>query len=344
MPYEQSTTCCRYSSTQQKSIEYALDTNGNNARQLVDRTTRRKLTLKVVELESTKRYQTESARLSYQDLNREEKLVQLCELLGNAYRQPVLFIIDELDRMQTTKGLASFLKAASGPNLKFMLVGIASNISEMLDDHQSLERRLVSINVPIMTRSELRQIVTQAMKYLDERQLVFEFTEDATNRLARVAAGFPWFVHVLGQASLVEVSDRGETIIQEVDIARAVVGVVENRFAQQFADMYQNAVRDSAPREMTLRAFAKWTAADIPTSEIYKILRAREVSIRNPSMYRGHLCRDEFGGLLFTPAFQKRGLVRFRNEMFKAYVRLRPSIYNGTDERVNEAWTRLHNE
>jgi hypothetical protein len=304
---------------------------------LVDRTTRRKLTLKVFELESTKKYQAERQRLSYQDLNLEEKLVQLSEILTDAYGQPVLFIIDELDRMQNTNGLASFLKAASGPSLKFMLVGIASNISELLSDHQSLERRLVTVRVPLMTKPELQQIVYKAQAYLDKDGIEMRFTREARERLARVAAGFPWFVHVLGQQVLVDVADRGEIVIQETDIAAGLMNVVHNRFAQQFADMYQNAVRDSYARELTLRAFARWTDIDIPTGEIYKILKMG-LGITNPSVYRGHLCKAEFGNVLYTPVFQKRGLVRFANEMFKVYVRLRPSIYQNADTKVEEAW------
>jgi hypothetical protein len=50
------------------------------------------------------------------------------------------------------------------------------------------------------------------------------------------------------------------------------------------------------------------------------------------------MCKPEYGGILFVPGIQKRGLVRFRNEMFKAYVRLRPSIYVDVDSAVTAAY------
>lgn len=312
-----------------------VDAGNGRAGHLVDRTTRKKLTLKMFELESTRKYQTETQRLSYQDLNLEEKLLQLCELLTAAYGQPVLFIIDELDRMDETKGLASFLKAVSGDYLKFLLVGIAGNVSELLGDHQSLERRLVPIRVPLMTMPELAQIVLKAQTYLRDNGVELSFTRNAVLRMATVASGFPWFTHVIGQQCLVDADVDGVEIIDEDDVRRAVDSIVDNRFAQQFADMYQMAVRDSARREATLRAFASWRDADIPTGEIYKILKRS--GINGPSTYKGHLCSGDYGSILVAPAFQKRGLVRFRNEMFKAYVRMRPSIYKGVDERVDDA-------
>ncbi len=320
-----------------ESVENVPEGPLGRASQLVDRTTRRKLTIKVVEFESTKKYQTESRRLSYQDLNLEEKLVQLCDLLSATYGQPVLFVIDELDRMADTTGLASFLKASSSAALKFMLVGIASNVADLLADHQSLERRLVPVRVPLMKPGELGQIVVKAQNYLSAQGIGIGFSERAVLGLARIASGFPWFVHVLGQQALVDADERGDFEIRSGDVSRAVGSIVDNRFAQQFADMYQTAVRDSPNREMTLRVFAEWHDADIPTGEIYRLL-SRSLGVRGGSTYRGHLCTAEFGSVLFAPAFQKRGLVRFRNEMFKAYVRMRPSIYSGIDSRVKVAW------
>ncbi len=310
--------------------------DAGSASHLIDRTTRKKLTLKLFEIESTRKYQTESQRLSYQDLNLEEKLVRLCELLTASYGQPVLFIVDELDRMNDTQGLASFLKAASSEYLKFMLVGIASNVSDLLNDHQSLERQLVPIRVPLMNDVELGQIIVKALAYLEDQDVPITFDAEVILGLAKLAGGFPWFVHVLGQAALIDADDRGSDTVTYGDLRRAVNGIVNNRFAQQFSDTYQMAVRDSYNREMTLRALAQWNGADIPTGEVYRILKG--LGVQGASTYRGHLCQDQFGAAIFVPSFQKRGLVRFRNEMFRAYVRLRPSIYADVDRRVRHAY------
>lgn len=319
-----------------ESVDNASSGSSNVATHLIDRTTRKKLTIKMVELESTRKYQTETQRLSYQDLNLEEKLIQLCELLTATCGQRVLFIIDELDRMEDTTGLASFLKAASSEDLKFVLVGIAGHVPELLGDHQSLERRLIPVRVPLMEDPELGQIVLKAQEYLTDNSINIRFSQEAILRLAKVAAGFPWFVHVLGQQALLDADDAGASVINAPGINRTIAGIVDNRFAQQFADTYQMAVRDSINRELTLRAFAAWGDVDVPTGEIYRVLN--RLGVGGGSTYRAHLCAPEYGSILFIPSFQKRGLVRFRNEMFKAYVRLRSSIYDGVDQQVRDAW------
>lgn len=84
-----------------ESIEFA-SVEDSAAKQLVDRTSRKKLTLKFFEIESTKRFENEARRLPYQDLNLEEKFVHLVEIISDTYEQRVLFIIDELDVMAET--------------------------------------------------------------------------------------------------------------------------------------------------------------------------------------------------------------------------------------------------
>lgn len=322
-----------------ESVEH-VDTSAG-ATKLIDRTTRKRVTFKLFEAESTKKYAAESGRLSFKDLNLEEKLVQLCELLTDTYGMPVLFIIDELDRMKDTAGLASFLKAVSSEALKFVLVGIASNVAELLTDHQSIERRLRPVLVPVMEEAELEQIVIKAQSYLNAEGIPLAFSMRAIARLADVSSGYPWFVHVLGQECLIVAESKSRTLVQYNDVDRAIRGLARNESAQQLSDMYQAAVRDSEPREKTLRAFALWNHSDIPTRDVYKLL-SEELGTQAGSTHRSQLCKAEFGGILFVPPFQKRGLVRFRNEMFKAYVRMRPSIYSGVDSAVKEAYLKRH--
>ncbi len=317
------------------AAESVESTGTGSASQLIDRKTRKKLTVKIFEHETTRTYATKSQRLSYQDLNLEEKLVQLCELLSETYNQRVLFVIDELDRVEDTSGLASFLKAVSSEYLKFVLVGIAGNVSDLLSDHRSLERRLTSVKVPAMTPKELGQIIHKAEAYLLSRNYDVAFSREAVAALVRTASGYPWFIHVLGQKCLLDADEAGVSTVDANLVTAAIESIVENRFAQQFSDLYQMAVRDSYRREQVLRAFAEWGGTDIPVSDIYRLVET--LGVNGPSTYKAHLCSEAYGGVLSAPAFQSRGLVRFKNDMFKAYIRLRPSIYGGVAEEVRRA-------
>lgn len=320
-------------------IEFTQNPSMKDTRgRLVDRTTRKGLTLKFFTLETSRRYETERQRRSYEDLNLEGRLSQVCEVLTTTYGQPVMFIVDELDRLTDPRGLASFLKSVSGPKLKFTLIGIASNHSELLGDHESVVRQLNPIHLPPMTDAELGEIVAQVEDFLAVQGQPMEITETARRELVQLAGGFPWFVHVLGRAALLRAIDHqaGSVLVVWEDVEAARKGLAENRFAQQFKDQYQNAVRDSKGREVMLRVAALWAATDIPTSELNRI--AYSLNVTNTSGYKSQLCSADFGSPLTTPVFQERGLLRFKDQMFKTYVRMRPSIHPSVDEETAAAY------
>jgi hypothetical protein len=316
-----------------EEADFSGTTQKSKAAVLAERTISRKISLKAFETESVKRYEREKGRQSYKELSRTEKLLELIRIIVESYNQPVLFIIDELDRLRSTRGLASFIKAASGEDVKFILVGMAGNIGRLLVDHRSIERSLLPVRVRVMNEGELYEIVEKAEAYLREQNVDVTFDHFATLRIVEAAAGYPWFVHVIGQSALLLAVQEGQKVVFEADVIRAIESITRNQFAQQFADIYRNIVRNSYQREMVLRAFAEWRASDIPTSEVYRILK-EELGVTSPSTYKGQLASREYGRVIFTPQYRNRGWVRFSNEMFKVYARLRPSIYTNVDAGV----------
>lgn len=302
---------------------------------LLDRTTRRKISLKYFEHETTKRYQQSAGRIREESLNVEEQLERELANLVNEFDQRVLVVVDELDRARNLTGLAQYLKSISSPSVKFLLVGIAQSLTELVIDHNSLTRQLNSVLVSPMKPGELADVVDKAMLELQAKDVDLRFDEGARNQVVKVAQGFPWFVHVIGQEALRSVADDGRMTVTRDDIIVATRELTNSRFAQHFRDDYQRAVRDSSQREIVLRVFSAWPDSDIPTADVYAVCRS--LGVGNPAVYRGHLVRSHYGEPLMTTGLQTRGLVRFRNQMFKHYVELRPSIYNDVDERVKEA-------
>lgn len=300
----------------------------------IERTTSFKVSLKVLEGGFANKYSPQDVFAGYESLHLEEQVIRLSSHLSEVLGQPILFIVDEIDRLDTT-GLASFIKASSSEWLRFCLVGIGQSLSDLIADHSSIERTVWPVSVPRMTPAELMQILVQVEERLARQGLPIVFDKWAKNQLQMVAGGFPWFVHVLGQEAAVAVAQSSRKLIEERHIDQAIRRLSNNRFAQSFSDQYQMAVRDSLNREYVLRSFATWTDSDIPTSEVYKVARA--VGVGNPSVYKGHLVQEAYGSVLVVPPFQNRGLVRFRNEMFKIYVRLRSSLYSGVKVQVEDA-------
>lgn len=318
-------------------LKHQLSQERGDLYELVDKKTKRSLSLKIFKAETTKTYDAQRQERELKGLSLSQHLVVLCESLSEIYGQPILFIIDELDRLNGVKGLASFLKSNTGPMLRFALVGIGDTEGEILKDHRSLDRQLIGVPVPIMKRAELIAIVEHTEAYLADRELDYSFTPSARAELAKLSSGFPWFVHVIGQQALMLASEANVSKIQRTHIDHAVEDLAEGRMASQFYSRYQRAVRDSNLREYVIRLFAEWRDQDIPTSEIYPI--ATKLGVKNPSIYTGHLGQSDYGSALMKSPTQDRALYRFRDEMFKVYVRIRRSIYENIDHEVRDSFS-----
>jgi Cdc6-like AAA superfamily ATPase len=164
--------------------------SSSGASQLVDRTTRKRITVKLCEVEATRKYEVPPSPPDYSELTIEEKLQTAVRRLVDTYVHRIILIIDELDRVRDTTGLASFIKISSSHDLTFLLVGIAQNVSNLLSDHQSIERMAVPVEVPRMNKHELGQIVERAMRKLRDQGIAFKFEPEAKAELAKVASGF----------------------------------------------------------------------------------------------------------------------------------------------------------
>jgi hypothetical protein len=301
---------------------------------LVERTTKNAISWKIFSRETEKRYEEDVLEKSSNNLSTSERMAYEAQLLVDITGQPVLVIIDEFDLLEPKERVAEIFKNYSTEYLKFMPVGIASTQAELLQDHQSLGRQLEPVRVPVMKESELEDIVERVEGYLVENGVVIRFTQGASAALAAYSSGFPWFVHVIGQNALSDVFEDEGDRVDTSDIHNSVSSLSTGRMAQQYHDWYQRAVGDSMRREIVLRLLASWPAEDIPTREVYE--QAINLGVSGASVYLGHLTHDRNGCVIRRSPNQDRGLYRFNDEMFKAYVRIRPSIFSGADSQVRD--------
>jgi Cdc6-like AAA superfamily ATPase len=302
----------------------------NDPQVLVDTTTRRSVSLKVFTREKTKKYERMTRRQP--NVGVEDTLSRTCSLLSEISGQRVLIVVDELDRLVDAHGLSSFMKAYSSASLRIMLVGSARTVSDLLDDHGSVQRLTDPVLVDRMVEPELRAIVERATQRLSREGIALQFDDDAASELVDLSSGFPWFVHVIGEEAILGVDKDERTNVTVTDVRRATESLTRNRFAQQFSDLYRRAVRGSYQREQILRGFAECRERDIRTVDAYRAFR--RLGVANPSAYKGQLASAQYGRVLQASNSQDRGVVRFSNEMFKVYVRLRPSLNEGLATKV----------
>jgi KAP family P-loop domain len=292
-----------------------------------------KISLKFYEYQVANTYQKRGLEQQWNKYSSEEKLIESLKFAINSETRRVLVIIDEIDRVESIDGLSSFIKSHTSPDLRFCIVGIANNVSSLIGDHESLERLLCPAHIKKMQPFELREIIDLVEKDLFKHGIDITFELDAKMAICRNSGGYPWFVHVIGNAALLAAHENGQRLIKVSDIESAIKSLAENNFARRFEEVYKKAVGDSESREIVLRLFASWSDLDVPTSQIYP--KAKLLGISNPSQAVRHLTQANCGKILVKASYAS-GLYMFRNAMFKQYVNLRTSWFNGVADRVND--------
>jgi Cdc6-like AAA superfamily ATPase len=236
----------------------------------------------------------------------------------------VLIVVDEFDQIADPTGFASFLKALSTnvPQVKFCIVGVAQDIQHLMKEHQSSDRLFAGsiIALPSMNPDELKEIMTIAEQSVAE---YIKFEPLAADRLASLAQGHPYMVHLIGKYAFRLAFQSNKQVISPADVDATVQSIAERGADPVLEGRYKKAVASSEQREIVLKALAETQAADgeVWTTNAYKL--ALDQGVDNASQYVGHLASEEYGNEVEK---LRDRYYRFHDSLFAAYVRARPRL------------------
>ena len=236
----------------------------------------------------------------------------------------VLIVVDEFDQIGDPSGFASFLKALSTnvPKIKFCLVGVAQDIQYLMKEHQSSDRLFAGsiIPLPSMSPSELKEIIGIAEASIAK---AISFDAVAADRVATLAQGHPYMVHLIGKYALRLAFQLDKTSIAVDDVDATVRSIAERGADPVLEGRYKKAVASSEQRETVLKAMAETQAPDgeVWTTNAYKL--ALDQGVDNASQYVGQLVSEEYGSEVEK---LRDRYYRFHDSLFAAYVRARPRL------------------
>ena len=133
-----------------------------------------------------------------------------------------IIVLDELDRIENAETkllLADTIKNLSDHAVKttIVLIGVADSVDGLIKEHRSIERALVQVPMPRMSRQELYEILdkgTQACSMTIEH--------NARKHIVDLSAGLPHYTHTLGLYSAENAVSDGRTHIVMGDVNAAI--------------------------------------------------------------------------------------------------------------------------
>jgi len=144
------------------------------------------------------------------------------QVKGRMKRDALLIILDEFDVIQDKSHIGSLIKSLSGPDLKFAVCGVGSDLSDLIEDHASVERLIEQgvLKVSPMPIPESEQIIYRAEQLFGG---VIKFTPKVASSIAEMGQGYPYFVQLIGKQCVISANERGTDIISPL-----VLGVVQD--------------------------------------------------------------------------------------------------------------------
>jgi Cdc6-like AAA superfamily ATPase len=252
----------------------------------------------------------------------------LRQLTDNA---PVLIFIDEFDQIDTagTKKLfADTVKILSDQAIRATIVpvGVGDSVTDLIDEHASISRALVQVEMPRLPLRERREIIDKGLAAAG-----MNITAAAAERVASLSQGLPHYVHRLAQQAGLAAAARDSDEVNADDVDFAIQVVVtdmhesvakdyhEATYSTRTGTLYEDVLLACACAPADDRGYFRAAAIEGPLSAI------REKQIKVPAFAR-HLeafRSDERRRVLIREGSPKLYRLRFRDPLLQPYVIMR---------------------
>jgi len=241
-------------------------------------------------------------------------------------RDGLLVLLDEFDVIKDKAGLGSLIKSLSSEKVKFGVCGIGRDLTDLVNDHASIERLLEegAIHVKPMAEMELERIITRAEE-LFKGALSFSSTVKA--RIAKLSQGYPYLVQLFGKEC---VAVANKTSVNEIDdhvFDMVIEDIQSGRAFPTLEAMYQKAIGGSTDRQKLLWLLAEHKEEaplyqdESGRIQLKKVRTDADVfDIPYVDQLLPRLIDANYGPILYR---EKQGVYEFLNPVFRVYVTLR---------------------
>jgi Cdc6-like AAA superfamily ATPase len=239
-----------------------------------------------------------------------------------------IVVIDEFDQLAKDKVKSVFadtIKVLSDHSVgaTLVLVGVADSVSELISEHQSVERALVQVKIPRMTTAELREIIERGLA-----RLKLSITPDAEEYITNLSQGLPHFTHLLALHSARAALDRSELLIDLPDVESALnAALVQTQ--QSIRSVRHKAV--SSPRKDNLFGIVLLACALAPKDDLgyfkpstlrepMRVITGRDYGIPSYARHLSEFCESARGPVLQKSGTKHRFRYRFLSPLVQPFV------------------------
>lgn len=247
-----------------------------------------------------------------------------------------IIIIDEIDRIkdrETTTLLADTIKNLSDHaiNSTLVLVGVAESVEDLIVEHKSIERALVQVPMPRMSRDELTQIIDKGLTATG-----MTMDDGAKGWITFLSQGLPYYTHSLALYSALKAIDNDRISIEMNDVAIATRTAVEKSHtirsaynkatvSPQKQSLYDKVLLACALAERDNLGYFPAAAVSKPMS----LIMGKKYYVTHFVRHLEEFCEEKRGRILQKKGDPRRYRYRFTDSLIRPFLILN-GMANGT--------------
>ena len=204
-------------------------------------------------------------------------------------------------------------------------MGVADNISDLFERHQSIQRCTEQIMMPRMSLDERRDILDRRLS-----ELGMFMEDDVKREIVNLSKGLPSYVHSLGKHAVFSALSRRSLHVGKPDVDSAIAEVLQST-QQTLKDAYELATRSNSTRALFRQVLTACALAKVDDAGYFM-----PASVRDP--YANILKRpvdiahfqetlqdfaDKKGQILQRTGQARNYRFRFRDPAMQPYVIMR---------------------
>jgi Cdc6-like AAA superfamily ATPase len=244
-----------------------------------------------------------------------------------------LIVIDEFDRIsdkKVTVQIGDTLKALSDYSVAatLVLVGVAEDIGQLLEGHESVTRSIIQVPMPRMTQDELAQIIQSRYAKCGMRA-----DEEAMWKMTFLARGLPYYAQLIGMHAARAAIQSKTKMIAAAHIDSALSSAVAE-LDSTIKETYHTAVR-SPRNEETLYApvllacalaksdeMGEFQQASV-TDPLNRIMPGKNYRATTFAFHMNEFCKAQRKSILASSGSPRNLRYRFTDPMMQPFVILK---------------------
>ena len=248
-----------------------------------------------------------------------------------AHDSVAVIIIDEFDRLEdreTVQRMADTIKGLSdySVNATLVIVGVASTVDNLIEDHASVDRSLTQILMPRLDQNEIMELVESRYDTVG-----ISYDTESIRFIANLTRGLPYYAHLIGQSAGLAAVKNETTVVGMKEVAQGL-GLATENAQESVKRNYYEAVSSSRPdsvyREVFLACalaerdeFGFFTAAAVRSSLSEHL--GIDTTLARCLTYLERFTEEEHGRVLQMEGQPCRRRYRFADPLLETYVILK---------------------